>query len=176
MKKADFYGFWNKKYADLQPVSAYFWKPFQSTWFRIHSLPESKRYANTLEEYEEIFYRQNTLLNEFIPQNTQIQIVINYIESSNELFEIYNFENIGVLICDEVVYQSFVMETSWQTNCINDILKAIADDEIKGFIIAPKALIAPYDGGMNFYLKDITTKEFFKNKYKMWLSSREDGM
>jgi hypothetical protein len=178
MTKIDFYSFWNSRYPNFQPVSACFYKNMSTTWFRIHSLPESKRYADTQEEYEEIFFRQNTLLDDLIPQNTTIQIVINFISSHNSLFDIYDFENIGVIVDEEgeTTYQSFVIEQEWKTNSINNILKEIADDNIRAFIIVPEALIAPYDGGMNLYLNDIETRDFYKKRYSSWLSKREDGL
>jgi hypothetical protein len=37
-------------------------------------------------------------------------------------------------------------------------------------------IVAPYDGGVDCILKDVETRDYFKNKYKAWLSKREDGL
>jgi hypothetical protein len=39
-----------------------------------------------------------------------------------------------------------------------------------------KLVIASYDGGIDFILKDIETRDFYKQKNNGWLSSRQDGL
>jgi len=39
-----------------------------------------------------------------------------------------------------------------------------------------KIIIAPYDGGVDLILKDIETRNIYKQKYSDWLSQREDGL
>jgi len=39
-----------------------------------------------------------------------------------------------------------------------------------------KIIAAPYDGGVDFILKNNQTRDNFKEKYKEWLSEREDGL
>jgi len=57
-------------------------------------------------------------------------------------------------------------------------LRDIADDRLRTFFISSgnQAIAAPYDGGIDFILKDIETKDFYKEKYKDWLSARQDGL
>jgi hypothetical protein len=177
MDKVTFLKFWNKKFPGTSPINYLFDQTLNNRWFRIHSLPESKRYAQNDTEYQIIFDRQNMLIADLIANNEKIKIVINFIEINSPLFEKYNLSNIGVFVDNEgeTVYQSFIFEIKWQKNIINDVLKAIADDQIRAYIIGKNSLISPYDGGMNIYLKDTETRDYYKNKYKNWLSSREDG-
>lgn len=42
--------------------SHYLVQYFTQFWFRIHSLPESKRYADTTEEYELLLNRHNEII------------------------------------------------------------------------------------------------------------------
>jgi hypothetical protein len=37
-------------------------------------------------------------------------------------------------------------------------------------------IVAPYDGGVDFVLQDVLTKEKYKSKYRQWLSERADGL
>ncbi len=178
MNKDDFFDFWNKSYPETSPINYLFKLTLSDRWFRIHSLPESKRYANSDEDWRILLERQNTIIDDLIFQNTKIKVVVNFIEINNPLFKKYDFTNIGVLVDNkaERVYQSFLFETIWTMNSLNDMLKDIANDELRAYIIGDDCIISPYDGGMNLYLKDSETRDFYKNKYKKWLSLREDGM
>jgi hypothetical protein len=178
MNKEEFFDFWNKNYPNTSPINYLFNLTSEDRWFRIHSLPESKRYANSDQEWKILLERQNTIINDFILQNTIIKVIINFIKIKNPLFKKYDFTNIGVLVDKEGerVFQSFLFETIWKTNSLNDVLKDIANDEIRGYIVVDDCIISPYDGGMNLYLKDTETRDFYKNKYRKWLSLREDGM
>lgn len=178
MNKEEFSAFWSKKYNKMLPINYLFNETLGDYWFRIHSLPKSKRYAESDEEYGIIFHRQNSIIDDLIPQNVAIKIVINFIEIANSLFSRYDFCDIGVFVDNdrETVFQSFLIETKWQTNAHNDLLKDIADDNIRAFIIYDQYLISPYDGGMDVYLNNTQTRDFYKNKYKKWLSKRADGL
>lgn len=39
-----------------------------------------------------------------------------------------------------------------------------------------QVIVAPYDGGVDFVLKNSGTRDFYKHKYKDWLSARVDGL
>jgi len=59
----------------------------------------------------------------------------------------------------------------------NQILKAIADDEIRAMFICPSrnCIISPYDGGVDIIVDSTKRRNELKEKYKNWLSEREDG-
>jgi hypothetical protein len=177
MNKKQFEDYWAKNYPETSPINYLFRTNLKDKWFRIHSLPNSKRYADTEEEYKMIADRQNTIIDDLIMPNAKIKVVINYIEISNPLFKKYDFVNLGVYVDKqgEAVFQSFLFGIKWNTNELDDLLKYIANDEMRAFIIGNNCLIAPYDGGMDIYLNDSETRDFYKNKYKEWLSIREDG-
>lgn len=178
MTKSAFQRFWAKNYPNSLPVSHLLKHAYPTRWLRIHSLPAAKRYADTNEEWVTLLDRQNTIINDLVPENAIIQVVINYIREDNILFKKYTFENIGVVVdkINETVYQSFNFKINWQNGTANDILKAIADDEIKGFFITKNQIIAPYDGGLDLIFKDESTRNIFREKYKNWLSERADGL
>ncbi len=177
MNKQQFEEFWEKNYPETPPINYFFQQKLHDRWLRIHSLHQSKRYANTKEEWDELFLRQHTVINDLIPHNTEIQVVINFIEIDSFLFKLYDFENIGVFVDseNETVFQSFCFKTNWQTNCLDQLLKEVANDNVRAFIIGPNCLISPYDGGMNIIYQNTEIRDFHKNKYKAWLSKRADG-
>jgi hypothetical protein len=176
MTKKEFARFWSKKYPQIKPLNLLFGKALHNSWLRIHSLPESKRYADSEDEWEILYSRQNTIINDLIPTDANIQLVINWIDKKHYLFQMYKLIDIGTILEDEIKYKSYLFETKWQTNKLNIFLNQIAEDQIRAFIIGNDCLISPYDGGVDIYYKDTETRDFYKLKYKEWLSKREDGL
>jgi hypothetical protein len=176
--KESFLSYWNKLYPETPPINYFFKERLKKRWLRIHSLPESKRYAETKEEWDILLLRQNTIISDLIENEAPINVVVNFIEIDNYLFKSFDFINIGVYtdMERETVFQSFLFETTWQAYTLDSLLKMIAQDEMRAFIIAKDSLIAPYDGGVDLIFKDGYTKGVYKEKYKTWLSKREDGL
>ncbi len=178
MTKKQFQQFWAKNYSSSLPISYWFKHSLSTKWLRFHSLPGSKRYGETEQEWAILLQRQNDLLGEFLQPNDTVYIVINYIKETNVLFNEYQFNNIGVFVDrkNETVYQSFCAKAFWQYGALNNVLKAIANDEIMAYFIVPGNIVAPYDGGVDLIINSDFKKEELKNKYSKWLSAREDGM
>lgn len=145
---------------------------------RIHSLPLSKRYPHTDAEWVVLLHRQNTLIDHLVPQNTPIQIILNWIEPDCYLFQSYAPLPLGVIqeASDEPAYDSFLIETTWENDPRNPILLMIADETLQGFIIAPDCLIHPYDGGVDVIAKDPHTAYALRREFKDWLSAQTDGL
>ncbi|HZI52450.1 MAG TPA: hypothetical protein VFD56_02050, partial [Chitinophagaceae bacterium] len=76
------------------------------------------------------------------------------------------------------VYTTMFSEQIWQPKKFDSVLKDIANDKLRAFFISIKdnCIVAPYDGGIDFILKDEETKKAYKEKYKEWLSPRQDGL
>ncbi len=50
---------------------------FTDRWVRFHSLPESKRYPESNEEYQEVLSRHNQVLNELCAMNNEVYLITN---------------------------------------------------------------------------------------------------
>jgi len=74
MTEIEFIDHWKEKYSELFPINQQLKSVYPDRWFRIHSLPESKRYAENADEYKIILNRQNQLLDDLIGEETQIAI------------------------------------------------------------------------------------------------------
>jgi hypothetical protein len=193
MTAEQFRTYWNKTYPDSYPIDFEFKTIFNNRWFRIHSLPDSKRYAENDVEYKIILSRQNRLISDLF-QSDDFFIVIgfyNYDLSSpltDDYFDLDKFQKIDTLALhkirpeeyqeDEVFYDIYMKPDKWESDKFNDLLTKIADDEIRAmFVNSTKNItVVPYDGGMDIILPDTKTRDDFRIKYKDWLSSREDGL
>jgi hypothetical protein len=169
---------WNTVYPETPPIGHQFKWRLPHRWMRIHSLPDSKRYPQNATEWTELLSRQNAVIDHVTRGARSIEIVITAIREDNPLFQDFTFENIGVFVDREaeVTFQSFVSICVWKKGCLDRVLRMIADAEVRGFIMARDCLISPYDGGMDLILKDSVTRDVCRERFKAWLSKREDGL
>jgi hypothetical protein len=197
MTKENFHKLWALNYPNTLPISYLFKQKYSNRWFRIHSLPESKRYAQNENEWKILLSRQNEIITDLFGVDMPIYLVTGeynwgdnraiHITDQLEVFKTYSFtrlDNIDLFKFnsedyDKVdIYRHAFAETIWNPNQHNKISVEIAEDKTRAFFISfdKKIIIAPYDGGVDFILKDSLIKDFFKNKYRQWLSERDDGL
>lgn len=193
MTERDFINYWNREYPESLPINYELKWIYPDRWFRIHSLPESKRYAESDDEYKIILDRQNQLIDDLLGEETEVAISFglytNEITNENikELTDFGEFQKVMTIDLqkerpveyeDEMYFDIFVKIEHWKRESRNEILKAIADDEIRAMFVSPskKCVIAPYDGGVDVIIDSTEKRDRLKAKYRDWLSDREDGM
>lgn len=66
---------WNKLFPNKVPISYLFKHYFPKSWIRLHSLPNSKRYADHAVEIDLLLRRQNQIISDCLPPSTTIFIV-----------------------------------------------------------------------------------------------------
>lgn len=193
MTEIDFIDYWNKEYPESFPINHELKWVYPDRWFRIHSLPESKRYAESAGEYKILLDRQNQLINDLIGEESEIHISFglytNDVTNDNykELSDFGEFQKVLTIDLhkekpekyeDETCYDIYVKTEIWKSGKRDEILKAIADDEIRAMFVCPskKCVIAPYDGGVDVIVDSNAICERLKDQYRDWLSNREDGL
>jgi hypothetical protein len=197
MTKEEFQTLWTLNYPETLPISYLFKHDYSDRWFRIHSLPESKRYADNENEWKILLSRQNEIITDLFGLGTPILIVAGeynrgdsrqtHITNEEEIFKPFSFvlldnielNKIDAEQYDELeIYRPAFAQTVWKPNHHDNLLSEIANDNTRAFFISfdKNLIVAPYDGGVDFVLKDVSTKENYKKKYKLWLSEREDGL
>ena len=189
---------WDLFYPNKLPISHYLIQDFPQFWFRIYSLPESKRYANTPEEYELLLNRHNKIITDCFGTGTSIFIVSGHYftairnnKAYDPAFRLkYQFhleQEINLIQANPEYYDGededhffrpCTVEVTWQTNQHNELLRKIADDELRAFMISfeQNIIVAPYDGGIDFIIFDEAKRNDLRNKYRDWLSPRADGL
>ena len=197
MTKEEFQTLWTLNYPDTVPISYLFKLDYSDRWFRIHSLPESKRYAEDEDEWETLISRQNEIITDLFGQETPILIVTGeynwgdnrqiHITEEEEIFKPFSFIRLDNIELNKIdaeqydepdIYRPAFAKTIWKQNYHDKLLREIANDNSRAFFISfdKNVIVAPYDGGVDLVLKDSSTKEHYKNKYRQWLSEREDGL
>ena len=193
MTPSDFKSFWNGKFPDFLPMGYHIKHEFPDRWFRIHSLPGSKRLADTKEEYKIILSRQNLLISDIIGEGEDLILVIVLYpdDPTNAYYEmIEGYEDFRLVDIIDLqttgsdrhseTYQVTVMarKTVWQPNQSNRLLKMIADDKIRILMVAANQarIISPYDGGVDIMMESSDQRDLFRARYSQWLSARADGL
>ncbi|MDO7848442.1 hypothetical protein Q5H92_18900 [Hymenobacter sp. M29] len=203
MTAVQFDQFWLSRFPHTPPISHYFRHDYGDKWFRIHSLPESKRYANTEAEWETLLTRQNAVITDVLGLDTSILLVTGdylYDELSAEevdftLDSVLTLESIAGLPFEPAtrtdlhrmdpeeydsgrIYQPFFCEQIWRPHQFDAVLKDIADDCTRVLFIAleRECIAVPYDGGVDLFLPTAEARDTYRTKYQAWLSSREDGL
>lgn len=196
MTKKAFYKLWTSRYHDCALVSHVFKYEFSDRWFRIHSLPESKRYADSDAEWKELLERQNEIITDLFGNGSQVILVTgeyNLNEKDEPVteekealrgYDLSVLDSINLCEVDSGIYeegqfyQPAIAEISWEPNQHDKLLVSIANDSLRAFFVSfsQNIIVAPYDGGIDIVLKNSETKDVFKDKYRKWLSPREDGL
>jgi hypothetical protein len=197
MTPEEFKTFWELRYPNTVPIGHYFKHDYPDRWFRIHSLPDSRRYPSKQEDWEILLARQNTILADLFGNESSILLVTGhyYAEAYAELQPIDEIDAIKHLPFQRLqsidlhllnpeyydkgqIYMPMFTEQIWQIHQFDETLKAIALGDLEAFFISivNNCMIAPYDGGMDIILKDSSTRDFYKEKYAAWLSLRQDGL
>ncbi len=168
-------------------------------WFRFHSLPESKRYAEDETEVAELLARQNTVLLDVIGTNDECVLVsgsyadsplIETLKSCPALaeFEFQEFVRLSKQDFDpeelepdeEPVYLTlFYAAHKLKRGSLDEVLLFISNEQIVNFFVVScerQRIFAPYDGGVDVILKDAKERNEFKAKYKDWLSRHPAGL
>lgn len=197
MDAIEFRRFWQQHFSDCPPVSHLFKYNLAYRWFRFHSLPESKRYAEDKAEVAELLLRQNTVLLDVIGMDGECVLVSGNYSPSPPLeeqclalssFEFQEFLKLSKQDFDpeklepdeDSIYLSlFCGIHKLRRGSLDEVLLCVADEKIVNFFVVNcerERIFAPYDGGVDVILKDVKERDLFKSKYKDWLSLHPKGL
>lgn len=173
---------WRSFYPGKSPLSYLLRPQIAEKWFRIHSLPESKRYAENEEETREILRRQNQIASEILGENAPCVIFfpgfsIHKFPALFNRFErqfFYRFRNE-----DYLRLTMFAAQTQWQNHQFDEILRGVANWEISRVLwmnTETGEIFAPYDGGTDVFLSSTERRDNLRARYSNWLSQSPEGV
>lgn len=190
---------WNNNFPNKVPIPYVFKFYFSESWFRIHSLPKSKRYADTKAEELLLLERQNQIITDCLGLYTPVYLVTgNYFIPDYSLSEHDVRKSISYKLTqspslhlhqidpeyfddgdeNNIYFIPLYTQIVWEPNQHNDLLLKIANDEIEAFLISfeKKLIVAPYDGGIDFIIEDRNLRDSLYRKYYDWLPSQNNGL
>lgn len=182
---------WKINFPSKVPIPDLFKFYFSKSWLRIHSFQDSKRYAETKKDHQNLLTLQNKIISDCFGKNTPIFIVaghyspIIYNLEEKALYDWLSAKEINLHAIDpenfddkDLNYTPKYIQTIWETNRYNILLKKIANDETKAFFISfeKQIIIAPYDGGLDLIIQDDDLRKQLECKYHNFLSLRIDRL
>lgn len=182
-----FENLWRERWgSDAEPFG--WWLRGGPTWIRFHSLPESKRYADTVIESAEILSRHTILIQELAgPEYDRLVIIAaeNWSDSGEQLWVKNAFPDAiqwREERYDEEVYSFSAVWVSFgpiRLCHLSPVLQRIANGEIEGVLITDETLdwlYCPYDGGADVLARSKVEREQLKNAHPDWLAQNVMGL
>ena len=166
---------WTKHYPSCEPFSWRAREVHADLWFRIHSLPESKRYAERVEEYGLLLKRHNELAEAVLGNGTQCWLSW-YGQEHADRF-------IGTRVCDYdekwIKTTVYAVQVNWRTGYFDSFIQKVADDELSSSIFMDCLsgdVYAPYDGGADVFIHEQQKRVDIRERFTAWLSPFEGGL
>ncbi|WP_432871737.1 DUF3885 domain-containing protein [Microbispora rosea] len=156
-------------------------------WVRFHSLPESKRYAETEDEYEIILDRHHRVPTELGAEEGLYVIAVYFEDEQGRISPDPRHPNAVPWLTIEpgddspfdVAVRLYVSLTSFDRQILDPLLRGAADEELIDVIIAPldlRWLYHPYDGGADVIAPTAHDRDVLKNRHADWLSTHPAGL
>jgi hypothetical protein len=157
-------------------------------WVRFHSLPQSKRYAGSEQEYGEILSRHNAIISNFAADGEWLHLLtagysatLNPERSPTELDTIDPDPEPwrSIRIEQDWYFHVFRSSFRWSIGKANPILRLVADDFVREVVFVAEDgrwVYHPYDGGGDVICPDFETRNDLAIRYSSWLSKHPLGL
>ena len=197
MTKDEFNRLWMNRYPGSVPISYTFRHDYPDRWFRIHSLPNSKRYPDNEDEWTILLNRQNTIITDILEDGSKLLILTGdyHFKEHTELHPIEDVDSIKEFSFNKIdnidlhklwpeeydngqFFRPLFCDSIWSPGKFDNVLRDIAQDSVRAFLVSVDndVLLIPYDGGVDLILNDTATRDKYKTKYSDWLSKGDDGL
>ncbi|MES1176675.1 MAG: hypothetical protein ABUL62_20295 [Myxococcales bacterium] len=162
-------------------------------WLRVHSLPNSKRYAETDAEYDEILRRHNELALEILGPHGRAVLFLHAWGTAADLpaaFSGFGWATpLDLESTSPTIYPSPEADDPdlvvagfpilWSPGAWDSLLRDIANDRLPSVVVLNPATgeaYAPYDGGADLFLANSERVATLADRWASWLSERPDGL
>ncbi|MEU0334737.1 hypothetical protein [Streptomyces sp. NPDC006193] len=163
-------------------------------WVRFHSLPGSKRYPQSEDEYATVLERHNTILDELF---TELEVFVVTMDWSctptgpagfpTPREELHPDSALWWIESDQddpdpefhTHTRLYADRRRWRHGCVDGLLRAITDEALVEVFITDTGLqriYHPYDGGADVILTTAAERDALRNRHAAWLSSHPAGL
>lgn len=188
---------WRAAYGACPPVGYELRGWFPDRCVRFHSLPDSRRYANTEEEYAEILRRERHTLSDGLAgdASTSEPVALVLMSASwsgtagptprtRELSSLLpaNYWTSLILDDSDPEYLSWIhlwiSRSSLDDPALDEVLRLVADDAARLIVLSDAFswLYAPYDGGADVIARSTAERDLLRSEHKNWLSAHPSGL
>ena len=175
MKGTECRTWWDEHFPGSAPIGFVLRQIYADRWLRIHSLPESKRYADTEDEYAELLHRHNKVATDALGDESRCCLIEGSWDETGGRRRGWVMTLEGM----ELPLRLEVMETVWGYGRFDALLREVADEKRSKVLFASREsgrIYAPYDGGADIIYRDGQERDAFKQAYRAWLSKHLAGL
>ena len=191
LQHSEFQKYWESEYPAGPPIGFLLREKYQERWFRIHSLPRSKRYPENDAEMSEVLRRHNAVLdallrshNDFVLLTTGYSdeltpVMSKLLQTDSTLRGSSSFAFTVTSDTGSPYWHFFVTPLNWQLGCLDSALAQVATDTIADILvigIEQNCVYHPYDGGGDIFVRNDEARTELKRMFSAWQSPRADGM
>jgi hypothetical protein len=194
MNAADFNTYWNMHFPAYPPVGYLLRAAYPDRWFRIHTLPEAKRYPETAAEYAEILRRHNTIFADLFSNLQTLALLTTGYSATprpvppDKIDKRYHpfvlLRSIPMHEADEDkafhrYWHIWLHFHSWQPQSLDLLLGGVADNTIANVLIVDAqkdVLYHPYDGGADVIVETQAERDRWRTSYRAWLPQHPPGL
>jgi len=186
---------WSDQFAGRPPIDHIRGMRGTSRWVRFHSLPESKRYADTADELAGLLARQNALATRVLGDGAPCWLAQccwyngqGRLDTDDPAFGAckahglsfaFPFETGSDEDDDRLTWHVYAAEVIWKPGAFDTLLVDIAYEQAApAFWMSQKdgALFAPYDGGIDLELPSKAMVDCLKRVFASWLPTNPMGL
>jgi hypothetical protein len=194
MDFAAFDALWSVHFPGHPPLGYLLRGSFPDRWLRIHSLPRSKRYADTPEEMAEILRRHNIAATEVLGDGAAcVLVTVDGVEPAvagdavgeRQLRSLRPEPLVSVVVEEpedgEEPYFTHLQAARfvWRSGALDLVLTDVANNVRWLLLVMSERtghVFAPYDGGADLFVASERQRDRLAERYAGWLSSRPDGL
>lgn len=174
-----------QNYPDCPPLAFIMRQRFPWRWFRIHSLPESKRYPESDFDENIVLSRHNQVATDLLGENAKCVLVVTqydseqldfpYLSSVPDFTPVYRYYTED----DAEPWVSWATLIDWVPHRCDNLILAIANDETANTLFTSPStcgIYAPYDGGADLFHVDPVQINAITARYQEWTSKHPEGL
>lgn len=189
---------WESRWPSCRPIGHELRTSAATRWVRLHSLPGSKRYAETPEERAEVLSRHNIVLSDLfrlveVADEPPVALTITCAWGDRDDRE----RKPDLVAADPAAsyWRSFHGDSEpdhsavsthlwtstrpWAPGSMDELFMLVADGKTADVVIAPLFLAwlyRPYDGGADVMAASTVERDRLAAKYEPWLSPHPHGL
>ncbi|MET7734753.1 hypothetical protein ABZT02_25760 [Streptomyces sp. NPDC005402] len=184
---------WQRQWPQGPPVAHELRGSYPDRWVRFHSLPGSKRYPGTEEEYGVVLHRYNAVLEELFAGGEVYVVTVGWSwepdgpELAERRPEVHPDGTRWMTLADEDVPDPelrsythlYVDRRPWRPGCADAILREVADDVLAGVFVTDtgmRRIHHPYDGGADVVLASAGERDRLRERFGGWVSPDASGL
>jgi hypothetical protein len=185
---------WRARRPSGPPIAHTFRNTYADRWVRFHSLPGSKRYPESEDEYAIVLDRYNTVLDRLFAGTEAFVVTVDW--SDTPTGPAHRPEPRRTLHPGGIPWWTesdeddadpefhthtrlYADRRPWRHGCIDGILRAVADDALAEVFVTDIGLQRihhPYDGGADVILSSPAERDRLRAEHLGWLSSHPAGL